>query len=316
MLTIKSHIFERFQPTKITRTDILQKSPMHFFKKRVLQERRKQGNNMTLIIGAKTLEGVVVLSDTRLTTLEGIKKKGQKVFPVINHPNAAILVGNSGYENYYQPNLTILKEKFEKSVNEGPISERKFVEILKECLAYQVEQEIEWRKQNKRNVKEKPILPFVCIVGGRLDYDKKSQYVLYCYSSEMPPYYGDMIPIGIADYDAQIYDALIRKIIKTDFRYEDLPPKLVNQILFLIIRIVSQARWDVAEPIFAYKITSKGYDVTWEKEFFPLSTGSHDPKQYFMEVIETASEYFGKEKVPTLNELIKTIDDFQNRIKT
>ena len=180
-------------------------------------------------------------------------------------------------------------------------------------MKHQIKDELNWRKINKKNLNERPLLPFVCIVGGKLKNNNKDEYVLYYYSSEDPPYYGDIMPIGIADNDALVYDTLIKEIIKTNFRYENLPSKLVNQILFLMIRIVSKTRWDVAEPIFAYNITKKGYNVTERKEFFPKASDTRDPEKYLLEIINTASEYFGSDKVSSLNELITKIDNFKSK---
>lgn len=289
--------------------------PSMYLTQRILQERAHQRYNMTLIIGAKTDEGIVILSDTRKTTIEGLVKKGEKVFSIIDCPDASIMVGISGHENYYEKIRKVLSENFTKSLKRAPISEERFVQILEECIEHQINDELNWRKINKKNLEERPLLPFVCIVGGRLKNNNEDKYVLYYYSSEDAPYYGDIMPIGIADYDAQIYDTLIKKIVKTNFRYENLPSKLVNQILFLMIRIVAKTRWDVAEPIFAHNITKKGYGVTERKEFFPVASDTGKPEKYILEILNTASKYFGSDKVPTLNELITIINDFKSKFQ-
>lgn len=252
---------------------------------------------MTLVIGIKTKDGIIIQSDTKFTNEDNYTEEGCKVFEILSSKQATFMFGFSHRKDWIPKTLQVLREKFSKSSKRAPISEGRLEQLLKECKNEQLK-EIN-RDSKAREDKIGINIPFVGFVAGRIMENNDEKFVLYNYQLNQEPFSHDILAIGAVDIEAYlIIDKIIPALLnRIGLTWLDLPSNFVAQLVFFTMRFVSRNNSSVGSKLNGYIINEKGWKSYSLEQFFPSHFDTNKKTEYIYEILETALNTIGSSKI-------------------
>ncbi len=251
-------------------------------------------NNLTLIIGIKCKDGIVIQSDTQFSS-EIYKTVESKIFTIFKSEDIFIQLALAHCEDWFEKTKKEFIQKFSILKLENEISLETIERLIKDCRNSQRKILYKDSKDSDAPLDKIPV-PVYGIVTGHFTKDGAKEFFLYNYSVNSEPFQQNVKILG-ADQEANlILDKAVKYFFnKTGLTWEELPCKFVAQIIYITINLVARNNKDVGGRIHSYIIDSKNGRPYWVKDFFPKH---HEGQMDVMEeLLSTGIDVISKRKI-------------------
>lgn len=268
---------------------------------------------MTLIVGVKCHDGILIQGDTQFTDYSSLAAEDDaKVFPVPKTKNAPFILALSGQQDVFEDVVELFNEKFTDPNTRTPkvLSKKECKKLLRECRDL-LQKELVVDRLNNRGV---PLLPSnihafyvnlgIIFAATVTEPDGKKELLLY----RLTPYEDAVSKPYL--YNGSVNDAMglffelvSHALERFGMTWSDLTVQLAAQLLHFPYRYVPRINKTVGLPRTSFILTlDNGCQEYAQGRFFPKS---YDRKRanpewktdYMPELLETLIATIPKEKM-------------------